>query len=556
MRAAALRYHHSREDMARARDSFDGASRWRTIAELSQVIAGQRTLASLMRELAERLPPLLNFTYMSLVLYDQQRKAMRLHLWHGGTWKTPADVDPELRGGTTRPADEDYMEIGESFSGWVWQHQRPLVIADLRGDHGFSPRVTNILTGLGVRAFCTLPLTTAHRRLGALNLGNTEADAYDIEDLELPTVIASQIAVAVDNALHTEEIEAERLRLRAVIGNVPGIVWEREGAPDSPSRQIVFVSEHARAMWGYSPDEVAASFWRSIVHPGDRERWQRAQTDSFSSGRPAAQQYRVVTKDGRIRWAETFWSAIVDGAGTPVGARGVTLDVTAPRAAERALLRQEQLVHEGRRSERARIARDLHDGFMAEIVTGWQELDRVARTVLQDGATRPDVERILGRLERAIEHARVAILALNESIADDSELSATLGAVAEELQDVHAVAFTARVTGTAPLMSPGARAEILAVAREALTNAFRHARARTIDLAIGYAADGVRVTVTDDGAGIPDPVLRSGRDAHLGLTTMRERAERLGAQLSIETAPSRGTVVALAVPPSALGGAP
>lgn len=541
MMSLAMRYHRARvTDMASSHDSATDAGRWRAIAELAQVISGQRSLKALMRELMERLPALLNFSYLSLVLHDEQSERMRLHMWHGGSWQT------------TRPADEAVMEVGDSFSGWVWQHQRPLVIDDLRGERRFARYIREVLVGLGVRAFCSLPLTTAHRRLGALNLGNEVPGAYDVNDLDLPLVVAKQVAVAIDNALHAEQLDAERRRLHEVVGNVPGIVWERHGAPSSPSRQIVFVSDHTRAMWGYSPDEVAASFWSAIVHPGDRERALQAQIDSFATGEPAAQQYRVVAKDGRILWAETFWTAIVDASGAPIGARGVTLDVTALRAAERALLRQEQHVHDGRIAERARIARDLHDGFVHDVVTGWRELDTAARTVLHDGPARPEISRILGRLERAIEHARVAILALHESIADDSELSVTLRSIAEELQDAHAVAFTPRVTGTAPLLPPAVRAEIVAIAREALTNAFRHARARHIEIAIAYARDGLRVAVIDDGRGIDAQVLRSGRPDHLGLTTMRERAERLGARLAIETRPSAGTTVELTVPAAVL----
>jgi signal transduction histidine kinase len=91
--------------------------------------------------------------------------------------------------------------------------------------------------------------------------------------------------------------------------------------------------------------------------------------------------------------------------------------------------------------------------------------------------------------------------------------------------------------------------EIIGIAQEALTNAVRHSRARRITIrASAVQSVGLRLSVSDDGRGI-------GRDRQttgFGMTSMQERADRIGASLTIVTAPRNGTEVVLAWEPASL----
>jgi signal transduction histidine kinase len=92
------------------------------------------------------------------------------------------------------------------------------------------------------------------------------------------------------------------------------------------------------------------------------------------------------------------------------------------------------------------------------------------------------------------------------------------------------------------------RDEVYRIGREALANAVRHSGAQKIEVEIDYAAASVRVVVRDDGRGIDEQVLRAGRDGHWGLSGMRERAERMGARLTVWSRGGAGTEVELLVP--------
>ena len=100
-----------------------------------------------------------------------------------------------------------------------------------------------------------------------------------------------------------------------------------------------------------------------------------------------------------------------------------------------------------------------------------------------------------------------------------------------------------------PRFGDGVEREIVAIAQEALTNAVRHSRARRITVrAATVQAVGLRLSVTDDGRGIAKEPSESG----FGMTSMQERADRIGASLTIVTAPRNGTEVVLAWDPASL----
>ncbi|HVA92016.1 MAG TPA: ATP-binding protein, partial [Chloroflexota bacterium] len=87
---------------------------------------------------------------------------------------------------------------------------------------------------------------------------------------------------------------------------------------------------------------------------------------------------------------------------------------------------------------------------------------------------------------------------------------------------------------------------LLQIAREALSNVVRHARATRVDARLTYAERGVTFAVTDDGAGFDVPT--AGRDGHFGLENLQYRAEEVGGHLSIDSTPGAGAQVVAFIP--------
>ena len=190
----------------------DAPRQYQALLEVSQSIASHRDLAVLFRDLVERLPRVLSFDSLWLVLHDPSRNRMRLHVLEGPAREAAEESAWPLE----RPMEE-------SPSALVWSTQEPLVVFNLADDPRYRAAFRLLLDN-GVRSCCILPLTTAHRRLGAVGFGYALPHNYSEADVEFLGQVARQIAVAVDNVLaHAEacELQAalaeERDRLRLLL---------------------------------------------------------------------------------------------------------------------------------------------------------------------------------------------------------------------------------------------------------------------------------------------------------------------------------------------------
>jgi signal transduction histidine kinase/ligand-binding sensor domain-containing protein len=196
--------------------------------------------------------------------------------------------------------------------------------------------------------------------------------------------------------------------------------------------------------------------------------------------------------------------------------------------------------------ERGRIARDLHDTLLQSF-HGLMLHFQIVNNLLPEGEAKEELEKTLDRADRAIAESRSAVYDLRASATDSSDLSEALNAAGNELSGDHGTAFNLTVEGAIKDLRPIIRDELYRIAREALTNAFRHAHARHIEVEISYGPQAFRLRIRDDGEGIPSEVLDHGRAGHFGLPGMRERAKQIGADLTIWSRPGTGSEIDLSL---------
>ena len=212
-------------------------------------------------------------------------------------------------------------------------------------------------------------------------------------------------------------------------------------------------------------------------------------------------------------------------------------------------LRLDERVH-----ERTRIARELHDTLLQSF-QGLMLRFQSARELLPAHPAKA-VEALDGALDRAdqaLAEGRDAIQNLRSSPAVSNELAQAITGLAEELTsgpEKGAATFRMSVEGSPRDLNPIVRDDIHRIAREALGNAFRHAQASHIEAEVTYGARDLRVRIRDDGTGIDPQHLSAGRARHWGLTNMRERAQQIGAELSLWSEVGAGTEVELRIPDS------
>jgi signal transduction histidine kinase len=149
---------------------------------------------------------------------------------------------------------------------------------------------------------------------------------------------------------------------------------------------------------------------------------------------------------------------------------------------------------------------------------------------------------------RVIEEGRNAVRGLRVPGESPDDLENAFSRLAEELNVEGSVRFKVVGQGHPRPLSGPVREEVYRIGREALVNAFRHAKAGAIEVEVEFAHGHVRLLVRDDGVGIDPRVLESGREGHWGLPGMRERAERIGSRLRVWSREGAGTEIELSVP--------
>lgn len=245
-------------------------------------------------------------------------------------------------------------------------------------------------------------------------------------------------------------------------------------------------------------------------------------------------------------WYQTNWFT---AAWLLTAALGV---VSAYRLRVRQVARALNVRHEERLAERTRIAQDLHDTLLQGALAASMHV-QVANEVLDEAHPSAFVEELQSPLRRATQllhqlandgRAALSDLRFEPKAGDLTDL---LHQAAKDQPNEVEIEFRLTVDGTARPLKPSVFNEVGRIAREAIVNAFKHSRARLIEVELVYTPAEFRCIVRDDGQGIQQPVIERGREGHWGLPGMRERSERIGGELHLRSSATAGTEVVMSI---------
>jgi len=199
--------------------------------------------------------------------------------------------------------------------------------------------------------------------------------------------------------------------------------------------------------------------------------------------------------------------------------------------------------------ERNRMAGEIHDtlaqGFAAISVQLEALGDRLG-PMPDDTSRHLDLARQLVR--QGLTEARRTVWALRAQALEEGSLGDALAQIGRQLTEGSPIGFASRGSGTPRPLPAKVENTLLRVGQEALTNAVRHAGARQLALALDFQETAICLTVSDDGQG-QDPATgpQGSPGGGFGLSGMRERANAIGAELHIRSAPNSGTTIELIV---------
>jgi formate hydrogenlyase transcriptional activator len=173
-------------------------TRYETLIRVSNAIGTHRDPKQLFGALVRELHRVVRFDYIGVSIRDEKSNTFHRHAVNA---ETEAAIPPD-------PG----LAIEESDAWWVYQNQEPLITSLEAHDPRFS-KFHDILKKYGVRCACTLPLTTAHSKVGTLTFASKAPDIYSAEEVHFLSVVAEQIALAFDNALHIDAARAAQQQL-------------------------------------------------------------------------------------------------------------------------------------------------------------------------------------------------------------------------------------------------------------------------------------------------------------------------------------------------------
>jgi signal transduction histidine kinase/ligand-binding sensor domain-containing protein len=239
-------------------------------------------------------------------------------------------------------------------------------------------------------------------------------------------------------------------------------------------------------------------------------------------------------------WWNTWWFR------TLYITAGLLLLWVANRLHVRQVMLQHNIRLEERLGERNRIARELHDTLLQGFQGLMLRFQAVLKTLPKDAPAHHMMEQVMDRADQVLLEGRQSVRDLRDD--NTGDLPGSLHRCGEEFAQGGETIFSLSVLGAPRPFEPALCNEAYRIGREAMANAFRHAEATRVEAELAYENSAVHLRIRDNGRGMDQAIVDSGREGHWGLRGMRERAEAIEAELKIWSHPGAGTEVELTIP--------
>lgn len=420
------------------------------------------------------------------------------------------------------------------------------------------------MMGLPGDGIIEVPLTSLGEEIGVMRLLTNEDMSTDgRNDDALLTGIGDQLALAVTAGLLHEDVLRRQVNSQALYE----IAIDITSAQD-PKDVLWSIVERARELLNAESANLclydeAASNVSVFVHSecGDHIRSPR-ETDFLEPAPASGQTGRIgcplLARTGRLCAPlkignERIGALCIAGPG-PGNLNDEDQHLLAGIADLAAIaVQKSRLLERSHRAavleEREWLAREMHDSLAQ--VLGYLHLQSQTALAKLSPEALPEVEDELREMAQLAKEGytdvREAILGLRERVRECEDFVAALREYAQKFSHRAGISADVEVDGdTAVQLSAEAQVQVIRVVQEALTNVRKHAEARRARIRLEQT-DRLTITIEDDGKGF-EPKLLLNDGSRFGLWTMRERAERIGGLVEVDSAPGRGTCVRVVIP--------
>lgn len=404
-------------------------------------------------------------------------------------------------------------------------------------------------------SYCGFPALDAQGEVMAITcLLDDKPREYTAEDQALLKVFGQRIAIEIERARYLAEQrrQSEALRrshtfLRQVIDTAPNFIF----AKDRGGRFLLANKAVAEA-YGTTVDGLIGK--TDIDFNPNRDEVEFFTKKDFEVLDSLEERFipeeKFTDAAGRVRWLQTVKRPLLDDTGKVIMVLGASTDITARKEMELALRRREYDLRVAI-AERERISEDLHDGILQSIYAVGLGLEACKPLIAKQPKRsavklKTELQRTIGQLNHVLEEVRNFIAGLESHILDGQEFDAVLRTMVQTLASSYSVPCRVTVEkAAAQRLSTEQAYHVMNVAREALSNSFRHSHARKIALSFKCLRRSVRLSVVDDGVGFNPSAVR---DTGHGLANMDSRASKIGGTFTLLSKPRGGTRIILDLP--------
>jgi PAS domain S-box-containing protein len=474
------------------------------------------------------------------------------------------------------------VPVNDSVAGLAIKTSQPILVNDAQND----PRAfTEIVQKVGARSFLVVPLMASDGPIGTITVSNKRVGELNQNDERVLTILASSAVVALENAqLYQEEQERRRIAegLRDILavlnsnrpldeilnlivaqavdqlGSKGGVIYrldtnhrylEIKAAFDMPAELmdlglIPFIQTEAnKAILNHQPfampdlsGYIARTYKDEASPPAPLTAWANIVQRHFR----AYISVPLVVKNEVYGFISLYYAQIREFTKEEIELAVIFADQAA-LAIENARL-QSQAEQAAITAERSRLARDLHDAvtqtlFSASLIA--EVLPRLWERSPEEGRRRLEELRQLTR--GALAEMRTLLLELRPAALIEAEMNELFRHLTDAFNGRARIPVILNVSGNCAL-PPEVKVALYRIAQEALNNITKHAGASQATIELGCQPGQVNLTVQDDGRGFDITKIPP---EHMGLGIMKERAESIGAKLSITSDIDRGTQVKL-----------
>jgi len=306
-----------------------------------------------------------------------------------------------------------------------------------------------------------------------------------------------------------------------------------------------------QSMLGYTAEEILQRDYLDITHPMDKGMIRKLFNELVTGKRKSYfTEKRYLHKAGQVIWGRNTTSLVLGPDGQARFVLGMVENITAQKQIESELVELQRRLMQGRETERLRVAQDLHDGPLQEIIGISYQIQALENAIPAD-ADREQLETVQDALQQLTKSIRSMCGELRPPTLVPFGLEKTILSHAEEFQSAHSeLQIELSLAQDGQALSEPIRIVLFRIYQEALNNILRHAQASTVWIRFWLNEEQAILEVQDNGLGfeLPNRWIKLARQGHLGLVGAIERAGEVGGSLDVTTATGQGTLIRATVP--------